>query len=110
MEGPALIVDERRPFAGILFLVPLAQDVLELVYGVLPSERGRGIATRATRLAAEWALSDGQCNRVELRIGESNVASRRVAERAGFRFAERFETFVRGTGKTHVDLLYIRTR
>lgn len=110
VDGPALIADEQEPFVGIAFLMPWAKDVVELAYGVLPSARGRGIASRITRLAAEWALGDGEFARVELRISESHAASQRVAEKTGFRFEERFATFVIGTGQTHVDLLYVRTR
>lgn len=110
MDGGALVVDEVHPFVGIVFFVPWSRDVVELVYGVQPTVRGRGIAKRAARLAADWALEEGGFARVELRIGESHVVSRRVAERAGFTYEETFETFVVGTGNTHRDTLYARTR
>lgn len=109
IEGGALFVDEREPFVGVVVVVPRAEEVVELVYGVAPPDRGRGIASSAARLAADWALTDGSFARVELRIGEGNTAKRRVAEKAGFHFVERFETFVTGTGLTHVDPLYVRT-
>jgi RimJ/RimL family protein N-acetyltransferase len=47
-------------------------------------ERGRGVMTRALRLAARWALDDGAA-RVQLRADVENLASRRVAEKAGFK-------------------------
>lgn len=109
MEGAVLLADERDPFVGIVNFVPREADVVELLYGVAPPVRGRGIATRMARLASDWALGDGGFARVELRIGERHAASRRVAERAGFRFAERYETHVTGTGQTHIDTLYLRT-
>jgi RimJ/RimL family protein N-acetyltransferase len=53
-------------------------------YGVAPWARGRGIATRALRLLADWALSAGGVRRLELTTHADNAASRRVAEKAGF--------------------------
>lgn len=108
VHGGGLIIDEARPFVGIVYLAPLRADVLELSYGVAPPARGRGIATRAVRLAAGWALTDGAFTVVELRMEASHTASRRVAEKTGFRLTERFETRVEGTGDTHVDVLYTR--
>lgn len=46
--------------------------------------RGRGIATRATRLLAGWALSELRVQRLELTCGPDNEASQRVAARCGF--------------------------
>jgi len=102
--GPALIVDEYKPFVGIIHMMPHSNATVELLYGVLPDARGRHIASRAVRLVSDWALSDRMYQRVELRIDEDNLASQHVAENAGFQFIERFETFVTGTGQTHIDL------
>jgi [ribosomal protein S5]-alanine N-acetyltransferase len=110
MHGGGLIVDEREPFLGIIYLVPRSAVAVELSYGVAPHARGRSIATRAMRLAAEWALTDGGFEQVELRIDKQHRESQRVAEKAGFRFVERFLTYIEGTGKTAEDLLYVRTR
>ncbi len=110
IHGGGLIVDEREPFLGITYLAPRSAVAVELSYGVAPHARGRGIATRATRLAAEWALTEGGFEQVELRIDKQHHESQRVAEKAGFRFVERFLTYVEGTGKTAEDLLYVHTR
>jgi RimJ/RimL family protein N-acetyltransferase len=53
-------------------------------YWLAPEARGRGVATRATRLVARWALEDLGFERLELHTDPSNIASQRVAERAGF--------------------------
>jgi RimJ/RimL family protein N-acetyltransferase len=53
-------------------------------YWLAPRARGRGIATRAVRLLARWALADLGIERLQLTCGPDNVASQRVAERAGF--------------------------
>jgi [ribosomal protein S5]-alanine N-acetyltransferase len=52
---------------------------------VAEEARGRGVATAATRLAAEWAFeADPALARLQLRADVENVASNRVAEKAGF--------------------------
>lgn len=104
-----MVIDEQEPCVGLVNFTPQPNRGAELLYGVAPPWRGRGIASRAARLAADWALDHG-FDRVELRIGKPHRESRRVAEKAGFREVELFETFVEGTGLTHVDVLYVRTR
>jgi RimJ/RimL family protein N-acetyltransferase len=60
--------------------------IAEVSYFVRASARGRGLATRAVRLVARWAFDDLEIERLELRVHPNNRASRRVAERAGFRY------------------------
>ena len=59
-------------------------EIAEVSYFVRASARGRGVATRAVALVARWALEELGIERIELRVHPENVASRRVAERAGF--------------------------
>lgn len=54
-----------------------------LGYWVRTSYRGRGIAPRAVRLAARFAVKHLNLTRVEVVIGVGNTASLRVAEKAG---------------------------
>jgi RimJ/RimL family protein N-acetyltransferase len=110
IHGAALVIDEAQPFVGLVYFGPIAPGIVEISYGVAPPARGRGIATRAAQLAAKWALTESGFSRVELRIPESNIASRRVAEKAGFLLDQRFETFIEATGFTAFDLLYIRLK
>lgn len=56
----------------------------EIGYGVAPWARGHGYAAEATRAVAEWILSEQSFNRVELFAATGNLASQRVAEKAGF--------------------------
>ena len=51
---------------------------------VAPAARGRGVATEALRLLTDWAFGLGML-RAELHISVDNVASKRVAERNGYR-------------------------
>lgn len=56
----------------------------EVGYWVRAESRGAGVATRALRLVAAWAIGTCRVARLQLRADERNVASQRVAERAGF--------------------------
>jgi RimJ/RimL family protein N-acetyltransferase len=58
-------------------------DVGEIGYWVRRDARGRGVMTRALVLAARWTFERGAA-RVQLRADVENIASRRVAEKAGF--------------------------
>jgi len=69
---------------GIHWLDP-ENGVAEVGYWVRRESRGRGVATRATRLVARWALATCGMRRLQLRADSRNVASQRVAESAGFR-------------------------
>ena len=60
------------------------EGVAEVGYWVRAEARGRGVATRATMLIARWAIDVCGMQRVQLRADAKNVASQRVAERAGF--------------------------
>jgi RimJ/RimL family protein N-acetyltransferase len=53
-------------------------------YWLLARERGRGSASRALRLLARWALTELGVERLYHTTAPGNVASQRVAERAGF--------------------------
>lgn len=69
---------------GLRVSVP-AFRVAEIGYGLRAPWRGRGFTARALRLVAGWAFSAAGLARLELGVAVDNVASRRTAERAGFR-------------------------
>jgi RimJ/RimL family protein N-acetyltransferase len=108
-HGPALVIEEARGSAmiGQVGLADRGGRIVELVYGVAPPHRGRGYATRAARLAARWLLSDGLASTVELRIGEDDVASQRVAAAAGFVPAGTVKSHVPATGDSYNDLRFV---
>ena len=54
-------------------------------YWVAAPARGRGVCTRALRLLSRWALDELELQRLDLITDPDNVASQRVAEKAGFR-------------------------
>ncbi len=54
-------------------------------YWLAPEARGRGVATRALRLAVAWAFAERGVELLELLAEPENEPSCRVAERGGFR-------------------------
>jgi RimJ/RimL family protein N-acetyltransferase len=59
------------------------RDNYEVAYLARAEGRGRGLMTRAVRLLCDWLLEEG-VGRIELRTHPDNVASQKLAERAGF--------------------------
>jgi RimJ/RimL family protein N-acetyltransferase len=58
----------------------------QIGYWMDPAARGRGVATAAVRALCGWAFDALRLGLIEWRAEVGNVASRRVAEKAGFRF------------------------
>jgi RimJ/RimL family protein N-acetyltransferase len=84
--GFAVVDESTGAFLGIAVLVRIDVEArqAEAGYIVAPSARGRGVAVRALVLLTEWALRELELERIELHISVDNLASMRVAERAGF--------------------------
>ena len=74
-------------------------------YWLLPEARGRGLATRAVRLIADWARRQGGIERLRIVVAADNAASRAVAERSGFREVER--RLVTAAGRTEEHVVYV---
>jgi len=111
-DGPVLVVTiaQELRFIGVVGLGDRGEGTVELVYGIAPRWRGRGLASRATQLAARWALSLPGVTTVELRIDQHHTASQHVASNAGFTQAGTIAQFVPGTGQTFEDLRYVLHR
>ena len=61
-------------------------DEYELSYQVYaPEHRGKGVATEAVQLLVRYVFETKRVNRIRLVIHPDNVASRRLAEKCGFR-------------------------
>jgi RimJ/RimL family protein N-acetyltransferase len=83
---------ENRPFAivdgasgEVLGAVDVSLgEVGSIGYWVAAEARNRGVATRALALLSRWALTEGRVERLELTTHPENLASQRVAEKAGF--------------------------
>jgi len=83
-EGFAAL-DENGEFLGLALVPSIDRESgeAELGYMVVPSARGKGVATAILRELTAWALREG-VQRCELIISAGNDASERVAERAGY--------------------------
>jgi RimJ/RimL family protein N-acetyltransferase len=68
-----------------LFHADWAVRSAEIGYGVRTDLRGKGYATEALAALARWVLTEGGIQRAWLTANTDNVASVRVAEKAGFR-------------------------
>ncbi|MEV0663709.1 GNAT family N-acetyltransferase [Actinomadura luteofluorescens] len=81
----------------------LAPGQVNVAYGLYPSWRGRGLATRAVLLASQYAASEGGAEAV-IQVEPENPASAAVARRAGFtpskpmhgKDGARFDWYIRG--------------
>jgi RimJ/RimL family protein N-acetyltransferase len=80
------VLDDDGEFLGAVMAPTIDAEsrTMELGYVIAPHARGRGVASESLRLLTEWAFEQG-AERLELLIATDNPASRRVAERCGYR-------------------------
>ncbi len=82
-----------KGFSGSIDLHDRGNGIAEIGYGAHPAARGHGVLTRAVTLIADWAFKEQGVRTILWEAYEGNVASRRVAWKAGFTF----EGSTRGT-------------
>jgi RimJ/RimL family protein N-acetyltransferase len=80
------VCEAARPntCVGHVFIERGADGRGSVGYWLLEEGRGKGRATRAVRLLASWGMLALRLDRLELHTDPENVASQRVAEKAGF--------------------------
>ncbi len=71
-------------FLGVMSVLRIARPQGEIGYWSHPRARGRGVVTQATRLAIKHAFEELRLERLCLYAATPNVASGKVATRAGF--------------------------
>jgi ribosomal-protein-serine acetyltransferase len=81
----AIFDSERGRFLGGVGInfVNRVHQLANLGYWIRSSEVKRGFATRAVRLMAQFAFEELKLQRIEIIVATRNVASSRVAEKAG---------------------------
>ncbi len=87
-EAPILrlVVDRAGVMAGAIDVHPRGRASAEITWGVLPTHRGTGVATRSVRRVIEYAFSDMGFERIEAYCPRDEPAAQWVATRAGMRF------------------------
>jgi RimJ/RimL family protein N-acetyltransferase len=82
-EAATFTICQSSDPVGRIWLKPGARP-FEVGYFLRTDAWGKGIATRALTLVAQWLLGQPGVERVVLCTHPENLASQRVAERAGF--------------------------
>jgi RimJ/RimL family protein N-acetyltransferase len=96
-EGLSLAITSSVSSAAVGLIVLMLRPqpgVAGVGYWVVPSQRGRGHASRAVRLVSHWALSDAGLARVEAWVEPDNLASRHVLTTSGFEFEGNLRSFL----------------
>jgi ribosomal-protein-alanine N-acetyltransferase len=83
----AIVEEDADEALGMVNLAGLTDDRrdAELGYWLVPTARGRGLASRAASVLTGWGFETLGLERVEMAILPGNLASHRVAERLGAR-------------------------
>lgn len=99
-------VPEQSQFIAVVGVAEGYDGAFDISYGTAPGWRGRGLASRATRLAADWVARQPSVRTVETLIDQGQRACERVAVKAGFVLADTMTRTDPGSGTT-VQLRYI---
>ncbi len=76
---------ESRQFVGFCGLTPREEGVVEIMYAVMPDERGKGYATEIAATLAQYAVNQLGYRRVIAPVSPEHEVSKAVALKAGFR-------------------------
>ena len=66
--------------------------VVEIIYAFEPEQWGNGYATEVARGLIDYGFGACKMERIEATVDPANAASRRVLEKIGMRYDERFES------------------
>ncbi|MFP8878412.1 MAG: GNAT family N-acetyltransferase [Myxococcota bacterium] len=99
--GPFLFRAGGDTFVGYSGVVPAPigePGDIELLYGILPSFWGRGVATRMSRLVVDWAFGQLDIDSLVAYTLKTNFASMGVMKKLGFSY----ERDIENAGFPHV--------
>ena len=77
-------IPQEQRFIGVVGVTEGDDGAFDMTYGTAPAWRRRGLASRATRLAAQWVARQPGVHTVETVIEQGDSSSERVAVNAGF--------------------------
>ena len=69
---------------NLSFKGPAKDNVVEIGYGILQDQEGKGYTTEAVQAMTQWAFGNADVVFVEAEIEPENRASRRILEKCGF--------------------------
>ena len=69
---------------NLSFKGPAQDNVVEIGYGILPDQEGKGYTTEAVQAMTQWAFGNADVVFVEAEIEPENRASRHILEKCGF--------------------------
>lgn len=83
----AIFIKTTNQFIGQISIYNLEEKTksCELGYFITEDQMGQGFATEALKVIADYCLEELKRNSITLRIKPDNIASKRVAAKAGFR-------------------------
>ena len=99
------IVEDGR-VVGAMALRTTERGTGRIGYWCVSDERGRGIATRALRRLCRHALEELGFERLELLADPDNVASQRVAAKAGFQREGVLRSHLRPDGRRRDAVMF----
>ncbi len=106
MSFARVAADDEEEVLGSIGLRDAGEKRGELGYLVAAGARGRGVASRAVRLLAVWALTEAGRARVQLYTHVDNPASQRAAEKAGFRREGVLRAYMLLKGERHDAVIF----
>ena len=102
----AIVDAETNELLGVIGFLIMDHARGHFGYWVGKEARGRGVATRALRLLARWAAEEHGLARLQLIVEPENLASIRVAEKAGFRREARLRSYIELRGARRDVYMY----
>ena len=76
---------ESRQFVGFCGLAPREEGTVEIMYAVMPNERGKGYATEIAATLAQYAVNQLGYRQVIAPVSPKHEVSKAVVLKAGFR-------------------------
>jgi RimJ/RimL family protein N-acetyltransferase len=98
--------DDHDEVLGSIGLRDAGEGRGQLGYLVAAHARRRGVASRAVRLLAEWAMTEAGRPRVQIFTRVDNTASQRTAEKAGFRREGVLRAYMLLKGERHDAVIF----